>query len=69
MPRAVECGGRSLDRDSEKADGWNSRQQPTFPKDRGGMQVADDGLLKLRNFFADDAVFPQKRQRLWIVAK
>ena len=54
---------------TEKTNLRHAREQPAFPKDEVGMQMANDGVLNLIDARTHGVIAPQKRQGGRVVAK
>ena len=65
----VQRGAHAPGGVTQKADRGHAGQPPAFPQNQTGMQMADDGLLNLRQLAAHDLLTPKKGERGRIVTE
>src|ERR1035441_9464901 len=58
----VQAGAQASDGVAEEADGRHAGQQAAVPQDKVCVQVADNGLLDLRQAGAGGFLAPEKRE-------
>src|SRR5438477_6952443 len=61
-PGLIQGGAQPFGGVAQETDSGQTRQDPALPKNQVGMQMADDGVLNLRQPGADRVLAPEERQ-------
>ena len=69
MTDFAQSGAEATGSVPEKSDSWKTREQTALAQDKIGVEVANDGLLDLREFVPNGFFGPQEGQRGGVVAE
>ena len=69
VARVAQGGAEAQGGVTKEADGGHAGEEAAFPQDEVGVQVADSGLLELREFGANAVLAPEKGEGGGVVAE